>query len=84
MDDPEPVLALEIVDFFSVAVTSSSLSLRYAQFWLSISLFDSVYVIVDLIFLSSLDNVALVESPSPHFRFVSLRFISEPDSHFLL
>ena len=70
--------------FFHLQLTSSSLSLRYAQFSLSISLFDSVYVIVNLIFLSSLDNAALAESPSLHFHLVSLRFVLEPDSHFPL
>ena len=32
MDDPEPVFALEIVDFFRFQLTSSSLSPRYTSF----------------------------------------------------
>ena len=68
-----PFLLWKSVIFFHFRLTSSSLSARYTSFRFG---FDSVYIIVNLIFLSSLNNVTLVESPSPHFRFVSFRFIS--------
>ena len=69
MDDPEPVFAFKIVDFFRFWLTSSSLSARNTSFHFQ---FDSIYVIVNPVFRSCPSHWLGRLHP------ISFRFVVEP------